>query len=517
MKKAQITAFLSMVFVLLVSFVLGMLEITVIHTAGNVSRLAVDRALFSIFGEYQKELFDDYQVFAIDGSYGTRDFREERLTDRMRYYGTAGIDQEIKGIQYLTDENGQAFREQVLEFMEVKYGADLVREFTGLTSRWEEESIQGSEMEEKEQGMFDEIDRLREAAENAEQSKDTEDTEESGDTQGAGETQDTETAEGNGGTEDAEAQMPEGNPFSCLEQIEKNGILSIVLPEDMELSGRRIEPETQATGRDLQSGRGTFPHRQGMDGIEEKLLFNEYLLMNFTDATGGADASDGTAASGAAGSGQGGSAVSDIRGERSLAYEIEYILEGRPSDKENLEAVLMKLFLIRMALNYVYLLGDSAKQAEAMALAVTVTTILLIPEGAEAAKQLILLAWAAGEGVLDLRTLLAGKRTALMKSAENWQLSLSGLLTLGSSQGQTEGQDVPGGITYREYLRAFLFLGDTEEITMRTLDRIEENLALTYGLQYFRADRCVTRMETENTAVLFGEVTYTFPAYFGYD
>ena len=26
--------------------------------------------------------------------------------------------------------------------------------------------------------------------------------------------------------------MPEGNPFSCLEQIEKNGILSIVLPED---------------------------------------------------------------------------------------------------------------------------------------------------------------------------------------------------------------------------------------------------------------------------------------------
>ena len=104
-----------------------------------------------------------------------------------------------------------------------------------------------------------------------------------------------------------------------------------------------------------------------------------------------------------------------------------------------------------------------------------------------------------------------------MKSAENWQLSLSGLLTLGSSQGQTEGKDVPGGITYREYLRAFLFLGDTEEITMRTLDRIEENLALTYGLQYFRADRCVTRMETENTAVLFGEVTYTFPAYFGYD
>ena len=53
MRKAEITAFLSMVFVLLVSFVLGMLEVSVIQTSKSMSRLTVDRAVFSLFGGYQ--------------------------------------------------------------------------------------------------------------------------------------------------------------------------------------------------------------------------------------------------------------------------------------------------------------------------------------------------------------------------------------------------------------------------------------------------------------------------------
>ena len=164
MKRAEITAFLSMVFVLLVSFVLGILEVSVIQTSGNISRLAVDRALFSIFGEYQNQMFEDYNIFAIDASYGLEPFSENRLTDRMRYYGTSGIEQEITAIQYLTDDSGQAFREQVLEYMETKYGVSLVRNLTGLTSEWKEESIQGEKMAEEQAGILDEAKKLGEEA-----------------------------------------------------------------------------------------------------------------------------------------------------------------------------------------------------------------------------------------------------------------------------------------------------------------------------------------------------------------
>ena len=178
---------------------------------------------------------------------------------------------------------------------------------------------------------------------------------------------------------------------------------------------------------------------------------------------------------------------------------------------------MMKLFLVRMALNYVYLMGDSAKQAEVTALAVAVTTALLIPEAAEVLKQLILLAWAAGESVVDIRTLLSGNRTALIKSSDTWQLPLSSLLTLGSGTEQIDGSDVPGGITYKDYLRMFLFLKNPDNVNMRVLDRIEENIKMEYGMDWFRTDQCITKIEVKNTSEILGGITYTFPVYFGYE
>ena len=52
---------------------------------------------------------------------------------------------------------------------------------------------------------------------------------------------------------------------------------------------------------------------------------------------------------------------------------------------------------------------------------------------------------------------------------------------------------------------------------MRSLDRIEENLASEHGLNTFRTDQCVTKIKLENTASLFGEVKYTYPVCFGYE
>ena len=498
MKKAEITAFLSLVFILTVSFVLGILEVSVIHTTKNLNRFAADRAAFSVFGEYHRKLLEDYHVFAIEGSYGTGEYSDERLIGRMRYYGTAGMEQEITGIQYLTDLNGQAFREQVLQYMEERYGLSLIRDFTGLTSRWEEQAIQGEEMEEAEGNILDEVNDLMESAQFPGEDG-AADTQENQDTDLEGPETDVVSPDSEG-----VGDLTEGGPFTCIEEIEKSGILSVVMPKDMELSGLAIELDTQPSVRSLDTGRGTFPVRQGTNGLEEKLLFNEYVLKNFSSAVPDDDQSVSTGGN-------------EETGNRSLAYEAEYILEGKASDKENLESFLMKLFLVRMALNYVYLMGDSAKQAEVTALAVAVTTALLIPEAAEVLKQLILLAWAAGESVVDIRTLLSGNRTALIKSSDTWQLPLSSLLTLGSGTEQIDGSDVPGGITYKDYLRMFLFLKDPDDINMRVLDRIEENIKMEYGMDWFRTDQCITKIEVKNTSEILGGITYTFPVYFGYE
>ena len=109
-KRGEITVFLSLIFVLFISFIAAMLESTVLQTAKNQKRLDTDRAVYSAFGEYEKQLLEKYELLAIDGSYGSGTFREENILDHMHYYGTVGIDHHIQGIQYLSDRKGTAFK-----------------------------------------------------------------------------------------------------------------------------------------------------------------------------------------------------------------------------------------------------------------------------------------------------------------------------------------------------------------------------------------------------------------------
>lgn len=195
---------------------------------------------------------------------------------------------------------------------------------------------------------------------------------------------------------------------------------------------------------------------------------------------------------------------------------MEYLLAGKKSDKENLESVLMKLFLIRMGVNYICLQKDSGRKAEAEVLAVTICTLLLMPEGTEVVKQLILAAWAGGESVADLRTLLAGQRVPAIKTSENWSVSLAELPLILSSDKRAEVKETEKGLSYKDYLRILLFLKDTKEVTMRLADRIEENIRSQPEKEYFRIDQCVTKLEIENKVTVYGDISYTFPAYFGY-
>lgn len=471
MRRAEITVFLSMVLILIVSFILGIIGTVVIQTSKNRSRLETDSAIFSIFGEYQKDLLEEYHIFAIEGTYKTGEFKEDRIIGRMHYYGVGDTDHEITEIQFLTDNHGQAFREQVTAYMESCYGVGLIRDFTGLTDKWEQQCIEGESIQNEEETLTQRFEELKEAA------AAVSDTQE----------------EGQEKAEEAET----GNPFSCLEQIEKSGLLSVVMPDDMTLSGKTVDKKEQVSERLIHTGRGSFPARTGLDGIEERLLFNEYILQSFTNASDNKEP--------------------DNENPRSLSYETEYILSGKPSDKENLESVLLKIFLIRTALNYAYLTGDMGKQAEAEALAAAISILLLIPEGMEVVKQLVLFAWAAGESTVDLRTLLSGNKVPLIKTKENWQVSLPELLTLGEGFAKTGDEDAQGGISYKDYLRIFLFMADQQDTTMRSLDRIEENLKSEYGMGYFRADHCVSKIKLKNTAVILGDITYTYPVYFGYE
>ena len=65
MKKGEITVFLSLTVVLLVAFILGMMNAANIELMKNQARIDVDSALYSLFGEYQTDLLEEYHIFGI--------------------------------------------------------------------------------------------------------------------------------------------------------------------------------------------------------------------------------------------------------------------------------------------------------------------------------------------------------------------------------------------------------------------------------------------------------------------
>lgn len=453
------TAFLALIFILLVSFVGSLMESASIQMAKNYRRTDMDRAMESVFAEYQKDLLEEFDVFGLDGSYENGDMTEELLLGRLSYYGAGGIDNQIQAIRLLTDQGGKAYREQVAKYIEEKYGVNVQTELEFETGEWEEYEEKSQWIKETRISQELHMDQL---------------------------------LSGN------QVELPEeNNPLRNIELLQKKPLLDLVTPKDIQVSEKAYNLSDAVSLRNKRKGYGDFS-----TGIEEKeipsLVFGEYLLSHFASFTENKE---------------------KIRGE-GLEYEMEYILFGMESDKENLEKVTKKLLMIRLVSNYIFLTSDSVKKAEAEAMAATLSTVILLPEITAAVTPIILLAWAFGESLIDIRSLLDGKKVALVKNEDSWQTSISSLFTLGTETDHLEGTDNANGLTYNDYLRMILFLQEKvvgkEQITMRSLDMIEKRLRYDKGQEWFKADACISKLEIKSICSLRRGVTYQFYTYFGY-
>lgn len=158
---------------------------------------------------------------------------------------------------------------------------------------------------------------------------------------------------------------------------------------------------------------------------------------------------------------------------RLLDYEIEYILCGRQSDKDNLNEVLFKLILIREGLNLSYLVTDVQKKNECFGLALQLLgytgNMVLI----KAAQYFIMSIWAYAESVMELRELYAGESIATVKNADNWITDINTVISSGAAglktslfsdknkagkeTGSTAGYN---SLDYMDYMRILLLVKD---------------------------------------------------------
>lgn len=158
-----------------------------------------------------------------------------------------------------------------------------------------------------------------------------------------------------------------------------------------------------------------------------------------------------------------------------LVYEAEYILGGKASDRENLEYVAGRLMAVRTGLNFLYLMGDQAKRAEAEALAAGLVGFTGIAPLVRLASLLILGAWSLAEALEDVRLLLSEGSVPLIKEETDWKLSLSqAYKAFGKGQEAVSAEE--GTWDYEAYLALLFLLGDGEKEYFRMMDVIEWNL-----------------------------------------
>ena len=180
-----------------------------------------------------------------------------------------------------------------------------------------------------------------------------------------------------------------------------------------------------------------------------------------------------------------------------LKYQIEYILAGKDTDWQNLEYVAKRLLRWREAANVIYILTDSAKIAEAEAMALALTAVALCPELAEPVKYTILFAWAYLESLQDVKTLLAGGRVPICKTSADWKTGIDGIMNVKDSLTPDEGGR---GLNYEEYLRIMLFLQEQDSRTLRAMDIMEMDIRRTAGNARFRLDACFDTYQAELSA-----------------
>lgn len=259
------------------------------------------------------------------------------------------------------------------------------------------------------------------------------------------------------GTADKEKQ-------SFLENIGKiaeDGLLALVLPEGTPISGEEM------LGGQLPSAGGSSAGASG--GLAERLFTGEYcgqFFRHFLDEA--------------------------PENEMGMAYQMEYLVCGEMEDRENLGEAAARLLALREGLNLIHILGDAGKRAQARELAAVIVGASGLLPLVEVVAVLVMGVWALGEALADVKALFAGGKVPLIKSGEDWKLSLDQLLALGA-EGQLGAETQEKGLGYESYLKLLLFAADPETLLYRMMDMMQD----TIGREEpgFLMEKCAYRVE----------------------
>ena len=483
--SGSITVYLCMSLCIILSLIFVCMNSARTASARAAVSCAADQGMFSLFSNYDKTLYEEFGLLLLDGGYGTgelnlgaaaaemTDYTKEVLSPTVgiltttpeKLYDISIESTDVTGYVLATDSGYAPLIEQICEVMKQKLGVDGIEKLKDMLD------VNSSAIEEFGLESEDEISELeKKYEENKELAGQLKEK-----TQENEVTTETETADVSSVTESVEIPTDFKNPVDNITKLRKLGLMSFALPDDASLSEAAVDLNDMLNNRELNSGMGVLPETES--GLDTKFLVSSFaadMLGSYLTA----DDSD------------------------YLQYKAEYVFCGKSSDSANLKGVMEKLSLIRTGLNYIYIMTDAEKTAQAYEIALIIAAVLLMPESIDVIEQIVKWLWAYAESMMDVKSLLEGGKVPIFKDKSSWQVSLDLFSTMDS---QTEPQSKSNGLSYDEYLKILLYMLPEDMLISRTADMIEYTKRVKDEQGKFRIDCCLSELETSLTCHAAGK------------
>ena len=457
--KGYLTVYVSLTLTIMLSLCLTLIEGARRSTIRLETECITDVALNSIMAEYHREVFEQYNLFFIDSSYGTQYPSYYNTEARLKYYleqnmnwrevsyidfvykdllGMQVQEAYIAGVRLATDGDGTAFQKKAAAAVSDDIGLAMVDKVLDWVQTVETQGLLERDIAAEKW----EADNKLQAYHGLEKQI----------------------------SEEKWITVEIKDPTQHLDNMRAQGTLKWVLEEGATISSQKVDLNQYICAR---RRRGLL-NQGNVSAVEEvsvveKILFHEYMIRY----------------AGHYGKEKEGSL---------LKYQAEYLIAGKDKDSENLKQVVNTICGIREVANVIYLTQSADKMMVAEALSTVLAALVCCPEIAPIFKTILIIGWAYAESLYDTKVLLAGGKVPLMKEDATWHYDLDSILQSVNMQVRRKGNK---GMCYSDYLHVLLYLAQDEQSVYRFMDLMEMDIRLTDNNSSFRMDGCIDYVEAQ--------------------
>lgn len=450
--KGQITVMLALLFMVMFMALLCFMDGIRCYLGQGLVAEAMSAAGKDVTANYHRALQKQYHLFFLDpkeSDYIISDGRRS-LENNLGSFAYTCTDLNLLNRRLAIEDRGKAIKNQCILYMKCKKTKEAKDSLLKLLGYCQD-------TEEKKEDM-------RSKVEHAEV-----------DGQSQEEAPDLELEEQDENPRDPQEEVRWREIKTMLGSIIKSGILLYVC-DDRSISNLQVDTKGLPSSTETESGNLCFSDPadislEELDDIENLLqnddfgldglgsLAEEYLLLEYWKQSFRSWEN------------------TEWKNETALHYEKEYMISGKKTDHDNLNAVANRIFLMRFATNYAYVCSDPELSSQAELMGLTLGGFLGLPQAAEAVKYLVLGALCYGETLLDLHALFQGHKVPMIKNKSTWMTNFENVISL--LRAKVIVKEGSHSLAYQEYLDIFISTKLLKNnLCMKMADIMQLNISL---------------------------------------